>query len=186
MKSTPTHSTLDNKALIARQDALEAAIDLYGYMLLGYIRRMTQDYHLAEDILQMLWLHVFENFTVAQFSHVPLLRRKARQLVIDEARKRGTRSFVETVEELPEVDGSHVFREAATPEQERALKESFFSIFHGAIFTEPEKDAFWLSERYQYTIKEISEHLHIPQSTIHDWVNKVKRECARCYDKESI
>ena len=84
---------------------------------------------------------------------------------------------------MKQTDGSYIFRECATPEEEKNLKNAFWSNFRDAKLTEEQKDAFWLKERYGYTIIDISKHLHIPLSTVGDWINKVKHECATHYNR---
>lgn len=170
--------------MAVRLQLIEKAVDVYGLMLLHYIQGFTHDRDLADDILQSLWLKVMEHFETEHIMELGMLKRKARQLIIDNIRSSTRRmETVKSVSDLPETDGSYIFRECATPEEEKNLKNAFWSNFRDAKLTEEQKDAFWLKERYGYTIIDISKHLHIPLSTVGDWINKVKHECATHYNR---
>jgi DNA-directed RNA polymerase specialized sigma24 family protein len=183
----PQNKPSDKADIAVRAQTIERAVNIYGLMLLRYIQGFTHDRPLSEDILQTLWIKVFESFPIEQIMELGMLKRKARQLVVDECRSATLHNkTVITVAVLPEIDGNYVFRECATPEDEKRLKNRFWDLFRGLSLTDEQKDAFWLKERYGYTIIDISNHLHVPLSTVGEWIQKVKHDCAIIYKKESI
>ena len=156
----------------------ERAVDEFGLPLLKFFKARVNDFQLAEDLTQMLWLHVYQKFPPEKFSHLPLLYRKARQVLIDELRKRGVRNFVETWEELPDSIQESRIPEPASSEEEMALQERFWENFPEIPLSDSQKRAFWLKERYGYTFEEVAKKMDIPKSTIADWVSQTKSACA--------
>lgn len=183
----PSKNPTDKADTAFRLQSIEKAVDLYGLRLLHFIQGYTHDHDQAEEILQMLWLNVLENFPTSKILQFGILKKKARQILIDSYRASARRyETFKSMPVLPEIDGGYVFAECASSEEESQLRDAFWSNFRDADLTEEQKDAFWLKERYGYTIIDISKHLHVPASTIGEWINKVKRECAIQYTKESI
>lgn len=167
-----------------REESLVAAMDMYGGFLFRYLESLTRDTHWAEDLNQSLWTHVYQRFRLNQFKSLPLLKNKAYQLFIDDTRRKKVRGFVHTTDELPESDGSHKYREAGTDAEEAALQKRFWAMFPGLEINEKHKKAFWLKERLGYELKEISSQLNTSTSTTHDWINRVKQQCADYLNQE--
>lgn len=160
-----------------REEALVRAMDHFGTYLLGYFESLCKDRLLAEDLSQQLWVYVYEKFSEKDFEHAGFLKRKAYQLFVDEMRKRGVRSHVTFVEDPPDYPSISDGREPMDAREERELFDSFWEQFDPLNFTDSEKQVFWLSARYGYTMKEVGEKLGIPHSTAHDWLKSVKGRC---------
>jgi RNA polymerase sigma factor (sigma-70 family) len=186
IKSGRTHHPMSEAELAARKAAVERAARNYGTLLFNYIKYFIKDYHLAQDLLQTLWLCVFEDFRIKQIRQVAMLRYKAQQLIIDRIRHKIPQIEIR-VSSMPETACNRSqFLEPATPEAERQLWKAFWDAFKGVQLTDNEKNAFWLKERYGYTITELSEHFKLPRSTVCDWVQRVKRECASYLSQEAV
>lgn len=168
-----------------RERLLEVAIDQHGSYFLWYFESLCGDAHLAEDLFQQLWIHVHQKFPLAKYDQFGLLRFKAYQLYVDDARKRGVRSFVQPTDELPERLSESITTEAATEEEEKAFKQKFWSQFEKVDLSENQREAFWMAERQGYTVKEIAEHMKKPTSTVHDWIKSVKTKCAAYLNEET-
>ncbi len=167
----------------ARMLAFTRAIDEYGASFHEFFFRKTKDDDRAKDLSQRFWLSVFKNFKTSQFSHVKLLQHKAGQILIDDQRTRGVRSFLDFTHDVPDMIDS-VSHEPSTPEEEERLKTWFWDKFPSAKLTEQKKDIFWLYAHYGYTVKELEAKLSIPHSTIHEWIQDVRRECAAAANSE--
>jgi len=178
MKNTTPYPTPSVSLHEARIDAYERAIDLFESHTLRYFEHMTRDFHLAEDLSQELWLTIYKRFKTSQFFELGLIMRKAYQVFIDNARKRNVRSFVILSSSPPEAISPPVFAEAFTEEEIQHLKQYWWDMYPCIDLTDTQKDVFWLKEYHGYTIQEISEILHVPTSTAHDWLNSAKRKCA--------
>ncbi|MCB1130718.1 MAG: sigma-70 family RNA polymerase sigma factor, partial [Verrucomicrobiae bacterium] len=89
----------------------------------------------------------------------------------------GVRSHVAFVESPPDCPSPSSHPEPADAREEQRLFDSFWEQFASLDFTKSEKQVFWLSARYGYTMKEIGEKLGIPHSTAHDWLKSVKERC---------
>lgn len=164
--------------------ALEEAIDRFGGFILWYFEDLCRDRHEAENLSQQLWLAVFDKFAVHQYTHLPLLKRKAYQIFIDYIRKRNVRSFVGFSDELPESPVQYGAGESLDPDAEARVQARFWEHFPDMQADERQKEAFWLKHRYGFTIKEVSEKLGVPHSTIHDWINAVKQEAQEILNRE--
>lgn len=176
--------------MAAREQAVEKAVDAYGLVLFNYARRLIRDHHLAEDMLQSLWLSVLERFPLEGIMQIGMLKRRLRQIVIDRIRLK-----VPQIEEPFECGANDVpdrrVYEPLSATEESCLKELFWRNFQDVQLHGYEKDAFLLKARYGYTIKEVAEHLKAPTSTVSDWIQKVRRVCADSlnhnpYDGETI
>lgn len=180
----PTHKPYVED-LGARTKAIEEAIDMRSATLLSYFVRKTRDSHIAEDLLQTLWIKVCDSFKTEQVNHLPLLRRKAQQVLIDYQRRQRVRGFVVFTSELPESDAAPIYPEDGTPEADKALQKKFWGEFSNIEeLTSKQREAFWLKERYGYSLEEISRRLDAPISTVHDWIKRVKVVCAARLNQE--
>ena len=114
-------------------------MDVHGGTLDGYLLGLTKNPQDAADLSQQLWICVFE-----KFDHFPLLYTTAKNLFIDEWRKKKTRSFVVAMEEQPEFLMRPAVAENATPEEEQALWNRFWENFPGVNLSNEQKSVFWL------------------------------------------
>lgn len=138
-----------------------------------------------DDVAQIFWVHVYEKFPLEQFREAGLLKNKARQIFIDETRKRKVRSFVSYTEDPYESVDKEALRAQRDDPNEPRLYEQFWERFHSLDLSETHKQIFWLHHRYEYTMKEVSEILNIAPSTAHDWLKLVKSRCLNYLEKES-
>jgi DNA-directed RNA polymerase specialized sigma24 family protein len=160
IKSERTNNLKSEAELAARKVAIEQAVEAYGSRLFNYIRVFIGDYHIAEDLLQALWVSVLKDFGSDQILQIAMLRRRAQQLIIDSFRRKVPTLEVR-MDSMPESASSHkLFLEPFTDNDERHLWKVFWENFEGVQLTDVEKDAFWLKERYGYTITELSEHFN--------------------------
>jgi DNA-directed RNA polymerase specialized sigma24 family protein len=185
IKSGHTNHPKSEAELAARKVVIEQAANAYGTILFNYIKYFINDYHLAQDLLQTLWVSVLKDFGSDQILQVALLRHKAQQLIIDHFRHKVPGLEIR-MDSMPEpVSSQGLFLEPVTAAGELQLWKSFWGTFNCVQLTDIEKDAFWLKVRYGYTITELSEHFKLPRSTVCDWIQKVRRECASCLSQEA-
>ncbi len=161
-----------------REEALEKAIERFGSYLLWYFKSLCGDEHEAENRLQELWVHVYEKFPLDYICHAGMLKRKAWQIYVDWARKKGVRDFVSFTDEIPDAEANAFHQEASTEEEEKALQGRFWENFPGVDLTDVQMQCFWLKCRQGYTLEEISEQLNVPRSTAQEWIKLVKVKCA--------
>jgi RNA polymerase sigma factor (sigma-70 family) len=184
-KSGRTNNPKNEADLAARKIAIEQAVEAYGSRLFNFIRVFINDYHIAEDLLQTLWVSVLKDFDSGQILEIAMLRHRAQQLIIDSFRRKVPTLEVR-MDSTPESASSHkLFLEPFSDSAEQHLWKVFWENFECVQLTDNEKDAFWLKERYGYTINELSDHFATPRSTVCDWVQKVKRECANYLGQEA-
>lgn len=165
--------------LSERMQALSAAVNARGEYVIGYLMSLTRDAHTAKDLAQQTWLKVYEYFEVNDFTHLGLLKHRAHQVFIDYARARTTRAFVQTHENLDNFRVEYIPREQEGAEAEAILKARFWENFAPLKFEVADRECFWLLYRYGYTIKEVSERLKWPTTTIHDRMRKLKQACVQ-------
>ncbi len=179
----PTTPDSDPQARIV---ALEKAIDTHGTSIIACLWRMTGDHHLAEDLAQEVWLKVFDSFDIADMSKWPFLHRKAYQVFIDAMRKRKVRKAIATTEILSDVEGANYYAQPSSDEDEAALKTRFWAEYFPTLkLPDAHKEAFWLKERYGYGLVEIGKMLNVPKSTVHDWIEGVKKSCREYLNQET-
>lgn len=174
----PSNHHRDDAPDAARRKAFTVAYNTYADAIHYYAKRFTQDEHLQRDLMQKFWLHVYLKFPVEDFFKLGILKRKFRQICIDHYRATQTRAFVETVEEpeLFEVPAPRVG--AYGTDDERVIEHRFWEQFLPLKLDPIDRKCFWLKNRYGYTLKEVGEMVRLPESTVHDRVNKVKAACA--------
>jgi RNA polymerase sigma factor (sigma-70 family) len=194
MKIPPNTQNINPESeteLAAREIAVGKAYDAYGTILLRYIRRFISNHHLAEDLFQTLWLTVLESFPSRQIMQIGMLKRRVRQIIINRFRTKMLMREIQLVSSDDDSIQQFALAEPRTDEDEEQFKKAFWESFKGVQLTDNEKDAFWLKERYGYTINEISAHFDVPLTTANDWIRKAKRLCAEylnqnLYDRNPI
>ena len=157
----------------------------YGSFIFWYLNQMSSDHAFVDDVAQLLWVHVYEKFPLEKFSEIGILKNKARQIFIDETRKRKVRGFVSYVEDPYDSIDKETLRAQRDEPDEPRFYEQFWERFQTLDFTETEKQIFWLHHRYGYTMKEISEQLQIASSTAHDSLKLVKARCLDYLNREN-
>lgn len=173
----PTIHPKSEDALDQKRQAISEAVDLYGLNLFNYAMQFVSDCHLAEDLLQTLWLDAFKHFAVSQINDIGLLKYRLIQLIINQLRRIKNRNEVEleTLEREFPADGWQP--EPINEEEDLRLWKRFWGYFDKLDFIEEEKMGFWLKERYGYSIKEISKRLDVPYATVGERLKKVKDKC---------
>ena len=154
-----------------RVELVMASVDLYHTYLLNYLRSFA-GHHDAEDILQELWKFVVVHFQEDKIGCLPLLRRKAYQLFVDNYRRNVARNNVlDKVKEQAAADEPrYVYDEA----DEGRLQARFWAEFPVEL-SEAQKEVLWHHARYGLTFQEIEDKLGVRASTACDWV-KVGRD----------
>jgi RNA polymerase sigma factor (sigma-70 family) len=160
-----------------REQALTAAMREYGSFIFWYLNQLSSDHAFVDDVAQLFWVHVYQKFPLEKFGEIGLLKNKARQVFIDETRKRKVRDFVTYAEDPYEsVDKDSLRSQRDDPDEPR-FYEQFWERFDSLELPETHKQIFWLHHRYEYTMTEIAEILSIAPSTAHDWLKLVKSRC---------
>jgi RNA polymerase sigma factor (sigma-70 family) len=174
--SEPASRTAAEEKFSRRMELVMESIDLHHTCLLNYLRSLA-GHHNAEDILQELWKFVLLQFPENKIGCLPLLRRKAYQLFVDDYRKNVARS--KTLEkakvEIGDDEAKYVYDEA----NEDRLRTRFWQEFPVQL-TEQQKDVLWHHARYGMTFQEIESKLGVKASTACDWV-KLGREQLKQY-----
>jgi len=156
------------------------SVDMYHAYLLGYLRSMTS-HHDAEDVLQELWKFVVLYFPEDKIQCLPLLRRKAYQLFIDQYRRtRAHNTAVDKAKDQPVPTRHEHFENEA---EEARLQAKFWAEFPVKL-TDQQKAVLWHFGRYGLTYEEIEEKLGVKASTACDWV-KAGRRLLRQYLDEN-
>jgi RNA polymerase sigma factor (sigma-70 family) len=167
-----------------REQALTAAMREYGSFIFWYLNQLSSDHAFVDDVAQLFWVHVYEKFPLEKFGEIGLLKNKARQVFIDETRKRKVRDFVTYAEDPYEsVDRDSLRSQRNDPDEPRFYEE-FWERFYSLELPESHKQIFWLHHRYEYTMAEVAEILNIAPSTAHDWLKLVKSRCLNYLTKE--
>jgi DNA-directed RNA polymerase specialized sigma24 family protein len=167
--------TVAEQNFARRVDFVMAAVDLYHTYLLNYLRTFTA-HHNAEDILQELWKFVVVHFPEDKINCLPLLRRKAYQLFVDDYRRNVARGKVmeQAKHEIGGDEARHVYDEA----DEERLQAKFWNEFPVEL-TEEQKTVIWHHARYGLTFSEIEIELGVKASTAHDWVKMARTQLAK-------
>lgn len=168
-----------------KERLLIEAMDKYGSFILGYLNSLCHDHTMAEDVSQQLWVYVYSKFEPQYYEHAGFLKNKAYQLFVDECRKRKVRSFVTTVESIPDSPAPPPSREPSNTEEEKQLYDDFWEQFSSLQLKEKHKEIFWLHARLGYTMQEISGQLNVATSTANDWLRLIKKQCLEHLNQQS-
>lgn len=167
-----------------RERALTDSMREYGSFIFWYLNRLCSDHAFVDDVAQIFWVHVYEKFPLEHFGEIGLLKNKARQIFIDEARKRKVREFVSFVEDPYESVDKDSLRAQRNDPDEPQLYEQFWERFYSLNLSETHKQIFWLHHRYGYTMAEVGEILNFAPSTVHEWLKLVKFRCLNYLNQE--
>ena len=168
--ASESRPTTANDKFSRRVELVMASVDLHHTCLLNYLRTLTS-HHNAEDILQELWKFVVVHFAEDKIDCLPLLRRKAYQLFVDDYRRNVARGkVIEQAVLESAAQPSHQYDEA----DESRLYAKFWQEFPVSL-TEEQKNVLWHYARYGLTFQEIENKLGVRASTACDWV-KLGRE----------
>ena len=175
----PQSPSPDDQAAASRKEAFLAAERKFGAFVFRYFRHKARDYHLAEDLYQELWMHVYRSFPTEDFNNPDRLRHKAFQVFVAYTRRAGVRNFLEFRAETPEPTETDQSAMPQNPAEAERFYREFWERFPGLNATEQQKQAFFLRNLAGYTLQEISRQLNVPDSTIHDWLITMTTMCRR-------
>ena len=149
-----------------RVELVMASVDLHHTCLLNYLRSLA-GHHEAEDILQELWKFVVVHFAEDKIDCLPLLRRKAYQLFVDNYRRNVARGkLMEQARQVPPPEKQeYVYDDADEPR----LQVKFWQEFPIDL-TDEQKNVLWHYGRYGMTFQEIEKKLGVKASTACDWL----------------
>jgi RNA polymerase sigma factor (sigma-70 family) len=184
MRTVPKDASDDFQPSEARKAALVEAMRLHGAQIYGYLLAKTGDTELAKDLAQDTWLKVYRYFEIRQFAEKGLIYNKARQVFLDHQRAAKVRRIMGFRADLSQTPIAAAPRAEEGQPSEAFAWEEFWSNFAGVVFDPFDQQCFWLIYRYDYTIKEVSERVGMPASTIHDRVTRLMETCRETLAKE--
>jgi RNA polymerase sigma-70 factor (ECF subfamily) len=159
------------RALRRRDPAmLDQLIEQYQHRLYRYLLYLTRDPQLAQDIFQDTWIRVLERGSQysARYKFETWLMSIARNLVIDNVRRKHTTSFSELEsddEEAPKFDVADERAEQAFQQiQQQQQDDRLGVLLHGLPVLYREVLTLRFHEDLQ--LEEIAQILHAPISTV--------------------
>lgn len=159
------------RALRRRDPAmLDQLIEQYQHRLYRYLLYLTRDPQLAQDIFQDTWIRVLERGSQysARYKFETWLMSIARNLVIDNARRKHATSFSELEgdnDEAPKFDVADEHAEEAFRQiQQQQQDDRLAVLLHGLPVLYREVLTLRFHEDMQ--LEEISQVLHAPLSTV--------------------
>jgi len=167
-----------------RMNQVMASVDDHHCALLDYVHRLTGNLHDASDIVAEVWRYVFLNFPSDKIGSYPLLRLKAKHLFLDHVRAAKRRPEVLT-DELPEVASNPHQETVYSEASEQELQQRFFDGFPGIKLSDLQRKVLFMHARDGLTYIEIEAKLHVPRSTVGDWVNLGRERIAAYLDTHS-
>lgn len=164
--------------------AFKKAYHLYSRALLHNLYLMTRDYHLAEDLLQLLWVYVYRHYPPEDYCKFGKLLWKAKKLVQDAFRHRQRRPE----RALTELDIATLTTEPdkhypVDADADAALRDKFFRESCVCGLSAMQQVAVWWHLHHGYTLAETSEKMKTPSSTIHDCISKARQAFVEAYNK---
>lgn len=162
---------------ISREAALITAMDNLGAQVLSYFHGRTRDYHEAEELYMDLWHDVYQHFRQKDFQNLRFLFRRAYQLYADHCRRKRKHDPLTYTDVLPDESVPPKPQEAYGSVEENRLKDIFWERFSDIDLSSLEKEAFWLSARYGYTVREIAPMINLSKSKVAKMVAKAKQSC---------
>lgn len=162
-----------------REQSLINAMDRCGGFLFAFFKGLCGDAGMSEDLLQRLWVYVYEKYDEDDFCHIGYLKKKAFQLYVDEMRKKDSRPKIDCYEDIPEISSLDQPKEPSNSDEELRIYEDFWEQFSPLNLTELEESLFWYHVRFGYTMVELSEKFKIPKSTANDRIRDVRARCMK-------
>jgi RNA polymerase sigma factor (sigma-70 family) len=167
-----------------RKAALVEAMRKHGGRIYGFLFAKTHDAELAKDLAQDTWLKVYRYFELGEFSQEGLLYNRALQTYLDYKRKEKIRRGMSYHADMSQVPVAAAPRAEEGQPSETFAWDEFWSNFIGVDFDPLDQKCFWLIYRYDYTIKEVSERVGMPPSTVSDRVARLMETCREILSKE--
>jgi RNA polymerase sigma factor (sigma-70 family) len=167
-----------------RKAALVEAMRKFGGRIYGFLLTKTGDAELAKDLAQDTWLKVYRDFELHKFKKEGLIFNRALQTFLDHKRKEKVRRILGYRADMSEIPAKVVSSADEGTSSEAFSWEEFWSNFVGVDFDPLDQKCFWLIYRYDYTIKEVSERVGMPPSTVSDRVARLMKKCRELLEKE--
>lgn len=152
-------------------DAFNSLVQKYQGMLIGFFMRNTRDVQLSEDLAQETLLKVYNQ----SWDYLPLGRfrgwmfRIARNLLIDNVRKRSHDALVQAVKRQPqeEQDAMSRISEDILGPDERVASQEFLQLIDQLLAEIPEdqRQTFTLHHYGGLTLGEVAEIMEVPLAT---------------------
>ncbi|WP_417848409.1 RNA polymerase sigma factor [Thalassoglobus sp.] len=152
-------------------EAFNTLVAKYQGMLIGFFMRNTRDLQLSEDLAQETLLKVYNQ----AWDYLPLGRfrgwmfRIARNLLIDNVRKRSNDALVQAVKRQPREESDVMARisEDILGPDERVQNQEFSSLIDELLAEIPEdqRQTFTLHHYTGLSLPEVSEIMEIPLAT---------------------
>lgn len=171
----PKITPLNQEKIIPDAKALEEAYRLFQKPLYRTIYGMTKDHALTQDVFQDLWVYVYSHYNPSDYFKLGKLRWKAKKLVLDAYRYRKRRPTEALTDEVLSMVGVSKEEQTYSVEGDEVLKTKFFGEVNNLGLNEIQITAVWKHLRHGYTLKEISEQMAIPVSTLHEWIKKARQ-----------
>jgi RNA polymerase sigma factor (sigma-70 family) len=193
--SVPGLSSLDDDGLLqlARagdQRAFERLVERHGPWLLRKIGRFVRDEHLAQDILQHVWLQLYRSLSGfrAQGTLPAWLAQVARNRCVDELRRKRPLTFSELAsgeEEDQEFPLALLLDPSPLPEEEVEWQELWESL-QEAVGTFPPRvwSVVLLRLEAQLSYGEIERVLGIPVSTAKSTFFRARRQVLQWHQRQ--
>jgi RNA polymerase sigma factor (sigma-70 family) len=166
-----------------RKQALVEAMRRYGARIYGYLCSMTGNPELAKDLAQDTWLKIYRYFEISEFTQIGLIYNRALQTFLDYKRSEKVRRVMGYLPDVSQISVASPRAEEGMPSEAFAWDE-FWSNFPDEKFDPIDQKCFWLIYRYNYTIKEASERVGMPISTVADKVSRLMGKCRELLETE--
>jgi RNA polymerase sigma-70 factor (ECF subfamily) len=162
--------------------AWEEIVSLYSRRVFNLAYRFTSEMESAEDLTQDVFIKIFrslDQFDPTQGDLSRWLMRIARNLIIDDYRKRQRNPQHSRAEDLDDYDFRlHSGEESVQTGMERGERAA---LVHEAIggLTHDLRECVILRDIEEMTYQEIAEHLEIPEGTVKSRINRGRIELAK-------
>jgi len=164
----------------SKEAKISRARELHEKDLLNFARSLTSNSKVeAEDVVQMIWIHLLNNPKGEDYLDLPCLINNAKWRFGDLLRRE--KKYVEYKEGAgdyasldpdqhasPEIYGEH--------HSEQKQKNNFWKMFPTIELTEKQKEVVWLRIYHKYSFKQISDIAGIPRATAHDWITFCRKQ----------
>jgi len=160
------------------QTPFDLAVVEHSGAMLHYLYSLCQDWHLAEDLSQKLWMAVHRSFSEEEMKVKAFLYRKAKQVFIDHYRKTQCRPKTSHMDDI--LENTLVMPPRNEPQsdlEEGRLYVDFWKIFLPDEYDELAKIIFWKHARKGEKFTEIAEELKMAKSTVYDRYKKIVKAC---------
>jgi len=153
-------------------------------MLRRFMRRLTCNDDVYQDLVEKTWLVVYQRFKTEQFFKEGLLKRKAWQVFMDHCRATNTRAFVEFTDDPDKYSPVYQWKNKEGTESEEAFEARFWERFLPLEFDPTDRQMFMLRERFGYTNEEVAAKVGLPVSTVFDRIEKLRRAAKEQLEKD--